>query len=228
MNDRRGPGIDDRPPFRERGERDALLRRGVILAVVTVCWNLVEGVVALVAGVTSASVALVGFGVDSFIETASAVIVGTRFAYEMKGGSTERAERAEGIASRIAGILLLLLAGYLLVDSLLRLFGGGNEPRPSLAGIVISALSLVVMPVLGRAKLKTAYLARSPALHADAYETITCAWLSFTTLAGIGFNALFGWWWADPLAALVLVPLNVREGLEGIRGEEDEDDPSEG
>lgn len=220
--DKRVPGFDGRPPRRAKRERDILLRRGVLLAVLTVCWDLVEGLVAIVAGLASGSVALLGFGVDSFIETASAVIVGTRFAYEMKGVSAERAERAEKVASRIAGILLLLLAVYLLADSVIRLFAGGREPRPSIAGIVITALSLVVMPLLGRAKLKTASAARSPALRADAYETITCAWLSFATLAGLGLNALFGWWWADPLAALILVPLIVREGLEGIRGEEDE------
>ncbi len=217
-----GGGTTGLPP-REEEARKGLLRRGVFLSILTVSWNLVEGIVALVAGLASGSVALVGFGVDSFIEIASAVIVGSRFAYEMKGLSTERSERAEKVASLAAGILLLLLAVYLLIDSALRLFGVGREPHPSLAGIAISALSLLVMPLLGRAKLKTASLARSPALRADAFETITCAWLSLTTLAGLGLNALFGWWWADPLAAMVLVPLIVREGLEGIRGDDDND-----
>ncbi len=224
MSASQSPGRDGRAPPPEKQQREALLRRGVLLAVLSVCWDLVEGLVALAAGAASSSVALVGFGVDSLIETASAVIVGTRFAYEMKGVSAERAERAEKIASCIAGILLLLLAVYLLIDSSIRLFGRGVEPRPSFAGIAISALALVVMPLLGRAKLKTAALARSPALRADAYETITCAWLSFATLAGLGLNAVLGWWWADPLAALVLVPLIVREGLEGIRGEDDEEE----
>jgi divalent metal cation (Fe/Co/Zn/Cd) transporter len=155
---------------------------------------LIEGVVALAAGFFSGSVALIGFGVDSFIETASACIVGWRFAYEMRGHSNEQTERAERIASATAGILLLLLAAYLLADSLLMLPGHGREPGTSFAGIVIAGASLLVMPVLVWAKLRTASASRSSALRADAYETITCAWLSLTTLAGLGFNALFGWW----------------------------------
>ena len=216
--------VHNSPPTPAAETRAMLIRRGLALSILTVCWDLIEGVVALVAGLFSGSVALIGFGVDSFIETASAFIVGWRFAYEMRGRSNEQVERAERIASVTAGVLLLLLAVYLLADSLLRLFGHGREPGTSLAGIVITGASFLVMPVLGWVKLRTASASRSSALRADAYETITCAWLSLTTLAGLGLNALFGWWWADPLAALVLVPLIIREGLEGVRGEEGEDD----
>src|SRR3990172_1434540 len=114
---------------------------------------------------------------------------------------------------------LLRLAAYIIVDAGRRLFGFGAEAQESKVGIVLTAISLVVMPLLGWAKLRTATSLRSGALRADAYETITCSWLSLTTLAGLLLNAAFGWWWADPLAALAIVPLAVREGLEGWRGE---------
>lgn len=202
-------------------ERPKLVRRGFRLAVFTVSWNILEGVIAVLSGLFAGSVALVGFGIDSFVESASGVVVGWRFARELKGGAGEQAEKAERWASRIAGALLLILALYILVDSFRILLGFGQEPRPSLPGIVLTLLSLIIMPVLARAKIKTAASLGSKALRADAYETIACAWLSATTLAGLALNALFGWWWADPVAALVLIPLIAREGLEGLRGEAD-------
>ncbi len=101
-----------------------------------------------------------------------------------------------------------------------RLLGHGTHAQESLAGLALTGVSLVVMPVLGRRKLRLASGLGSGALRADAYETIACAWLSATTFAGLALNAVFGWWWADPLAALVLVPLITREGLEGLRGRE--------
>jgi predicted Co/Zn/Cd cation transporter (cation efflux family) len=125
------------------------------------------------------------------------------------------AEALERRTGRIAGALLLGLAVYIVVDAGRRLLGFGAEARESLLGIVLTAISAVVMPLLGWAKLRTAAALRSGALRADAYETIACSWLSLTTLAGLILNASLGWWWADPLAALVVVPLVVREGLEG-------------
>ena len=113
---------------------------------------------------------------------------------------------------------MLVLALYILLDASRRLLGFGGRAGESLIGIVVTAISLLVMPLLGWAKLRTARSLASGALRADAYETITCAWLSFTTLAGLLLNAALGWWWADPLAALLLIPLIVREGLEGWRG----------
>ena len=119
----------------------------------------------------------------------------------------------------MAGTLLLLLAVYIVVDAGRRLLGFGAEAERSILGIALTAVSLVVMPFLGWAKLRTARRLGSGALRADAYETIACAWLSLTTLAGLVLNATLGWWWADPLAALCLVPLIVREGLEGWKDE---------
>ncbi len=201
-------------------DRSRWLRRAARLAAVTVAWNVLEGGIAIAAGASAASVALVGFGVDSFVETTSGAIVLWRVLRELRGQDPEAAEGTERRASRAAGALLLLLAAYLVVDSLRRLLGFGREPAESPLGLGLTAVSLGVMPLLGRVKLRAAAELGSRALRADAFETIACAWLSLTTLCGLGLNALFGWHWADPLAALVLVPLVVREGLEGWRGEE--------
>jgi cation diffusion facilitator family transporter len=191
-----------------------------LLALFTVAWNVIEGVIATTAGALAGSVALVGFGVDSFVETTSGAVVGWRFHRELRGLDAEAVERVERRASRIAGTLLLVLAAYICVDAGRRLLGYGPEARESILGIILTAVSLAVMPVLGWMKLRTAGALNSRALRADGYETITCAWLSFTTLVGLLLNATLGWHWADPLAALVLVPLIVREGIEGLKGEE--------
>jgi divalent metal cation (Fe/Co/Zn/Cd) transporter len=200
-------------------DRPKLLRRGLLLAGATLSWNILEGVIAVVAGVVAASVALIGFGIDSFVETASAVVVGWRLLVELRARSPERVEAVERLSARIAGALLLTLALYLVLDAGRRLLGFGRQAEESLLGVILTAVSLGVMPLLGWWKLRTARALGSKALRADAYETITCAWLSLTTLLGLGLNALFGWWWADPVAALLLVPLIVREGLEGFSAE---------
>src|SRR5207244_450062 len=153
-------------------DRVGLLRRGIALEGVTVGYNALEGMVAIVAGIAAGSVALTGFGVDSVIEVTS-------------------------------GALLWW----------------GRRPESSLVGIVLTTLSLIVMPLLARAKLGLAASLGSRALRADAHETIVCAWLSTTTLLGLGLNALLGWWWADPVAALGMLPLIVREGIEAWRGD---------
>jgi divalent metal cation (Fe/Co/Zn/Cd) transporter len=200
--------------------RPRLLRRGILLEAATVGWNVVEGVIAVSAGVLASSVALIGFGLDSFVETTSGAVVWWRLRAELVGHlDDERAEALEHRAGRIAGALLLGLAVYIVIDAGRRLLGIGAEARESRLGMILTAISLVVMPVLGWAKLRTAAALRSGALRADAYETIACSWLSLTTLVGLLLNAALGWWWADPLAALAVVPLVVREGLEGWRGE---------
>ena len=203
-------------------ERLALLRRGQLLEAATVGWNLLEGIVAVSAGALASSVALIGFGIDSFVETVSGAIVAWRLLSELHGRADKAGVGAlERRAGRIAGALLLGLASYIAIDAGRRLLGFGAEARESVLGIALTAISLVVMPLLGRAKLRTASALGSGALRADAYETITCAWLSLTTLTGLVLNAALGWWWADPVAALVIVPLVVREGIEGWRGEHD-------
>lgn len=198
--------------------RQQLVRFGLFLSVFTVAWNVLEGLIAILFSYFSGSVALFGFGVDSFIESTSGAIIGWRFYYELRNRQQGEIEKAENLAAKLAGSLLLILALYLLIDSGRRLLGFGREPEPSIVGIILTAISLLIMPILARAKLKAAKRLASKALRADAYETIACAWLSATTLAGLLLNAIFGWWWADPVAALVLVPLIAREGLEGFRG----------
>ena len=203
--------------------RSAQLRAGVHLEAISLVWNIAEGMIAVAAGTLAGSTALLAFGIDSFVETASGAIVGWRLLDEIRNRSEERAERVEKLTSHVAGLLLFALAIYIAVDSSIRLIGRSTKPEESLIGIAVTAASLVVMPILGRAKLRCASAIGSPALRADAYETIACAWLSGTALVGLGANALFGWWWADPLAALALIPLIVREGWEGLSGSEHHD-----
>lgn len=208
--------------------RRAALKLGLALGGFTIAWNIAEGLIATIAGWRAQSVALTGFGVDSFIETASAVVVTWRLALEWRaraGGSATlspeaeaRFERVERRAARAAGALLMILAGYIAFDAARRLLGKGAEAEESLVGLILTAISLALMPFLATAKLRVAKRLGSGALRADAFETITCAWLSLTTFLGIGANALLGWSWADPVAGLVLVPLIAREALEGLCG----------
>ena len=195
-------------------DRHTLLRRGVLLEALTIGYNTLEGLVAIAAGVAAGSVALTGFGADSVIEVTSGVVLWWRLRAEL--GAPPLGPSVERRASRLAGALLLLLAGYLLVESGHRLLSGAR-PEASVIGIVLTSVSLIVMPLLARAKLRTAAALDSRALRADAHETIVCAWLSLTTLAGLLLNAVLGWWWADPAAALSMLPLIVREGLEALR-----------
>lgn len=200
-------------------ERLRLLRRGVTLEAATVALNAVEGILAVTAGAGASSVALIGFGVDSFVETTSGAVVGWGLRAELTGrADAARAATVERQAGRITGALLLALATYLLVDGGRRLVGLGPEARESWLGMVVTGMSLMLMPVLGSGKLRTAGALKSGALRADAYETIVCAWLSLTTLGGLILNAAWGWWWADPVAALAIVPVAIREGLEAWHG----------
>lgn len=194
--------------------RAALLRHGIALERLTVGYNALEGLIAIVAGLAAGSVALTGFGMDSLIEVTSGVLLWWRLRAEL--GSAPLGPAVEARAARWAGILLLALGVYLVVESGRRLLSR-DRPEASVLGIGLMVVSLIVMPLLARAKLRTARALDSRALRADAHETIVCAWLSLTTLCGLALNAAFGWWWADPLAALAMVPLVVREGMEAVR-----------
>src|SRR5213082_1855474 len=220
------PDLDSNPghllpvaPPRIEGlmNRVVLLRRGVALEGVTVGYNALEGVIAIAAGLAAGSVALTGFGIDSVIEVTSGVLLWWRLRAEL--GSREIGPAVEARAARWAGVLLLALAVYIVAESGRRLLTG-DRPGESVVGIVLTALSLIVMPLLARAKLRVAASLGSRALRADAHETIVCAWLSATTLLGLGLNAMLGWWWADPLAALAMLPLSVREGIKDCRGQD--------
>jgi divalent metal cation (Fe/Co/Zn/Cd) transporter len=199
--------------------RHDLLRRGVRLEWAIIAWNVLEGSVAVAAGLVANSVALLSFGIDSFIEVSSAAVVLWRLRAELGGQSPERAEERERLAARIAGTLLFALAAYIIVDAGRRLLGYGDEARASWLGVALTGVSLVAMPLFGWAKLRTARGLESAALRSDAYETIACAWLSLATLAGLVLNATLSWAWADPVAALLIVPLVVREGWEAWQGD---------
>lgn len=203
----------------DQSERRKCLKHGLWLELFTICWNVLEGVIAVSAGIVSNSVALTSFGIDSFIETTSAGTLYWRLDSELKGAEPENAERIERQAGKIAGALLLTLAAYILLDATRRLLGYAEHAEGSGVGLILTGISLVIMPILAWRKLKTAAALNSKALKTDAYETITCLWLSVTTFIGLGLNAWLGWTWADPIAALLVIPIVVREGLEGWRGE---------
>jgi len=196
-------------------DRPALVRRGLLLNYATIGYNAAEAIVALAAGFVAGSVALVGFGIDSAIELTSAGAAQWRLRADL---DSHRRERVERITVRIIGWTFLALAAYVTVESarslLLR-----EEPERSLVGVVLLALSAVVMPLLARAKRRVAHDMGSRALRADAKQTSLCAYLSVIALAGVGLNAVLGWWWADPVAAIGMVPIIAREGVEGVRGE---------
>jgi len=191
--------------------REAALRQGITLEGVTVGYNTLEGLVAIAAGIAAGSVALTGFGIDSVIEVTSGALLWWRLRAEL--GLAPLGPSVERRAARGAGFLLLALGVYIVTDSV-RVLVTGSRPESSLIGIVLMALSLIVMPLLAGAKLRVAASLGSRALRADAHETIVCAWLSATTLLGLGLNAVLGWWWADPVSALAMLPLIVREGTE--------------
>lgn len=201
-------------------ERGGLLRRARRLAVFTVVWNLAEGVVAITAAVLAGSQALFGFGADSTIESISAAVLTWRLTAEQR--DPQRAGDVEHTALRIIGVSFLLLAAYVALDAG-RALVVGDEPATSLVGIVLTLLSLVVMPVLAVRKRRVADALASPAAVADSQQTWACAWLSAVVLAGLVLNAVLGWWWADPVAALGVVVLLVREGREALTAEHVDD-----
>lgn len=202
-------------------DRRRLLRRGLLLEYLTVGWNIVEGIVAIAAGLAAGSIALVGFGIDSFVESVSGSVLIWRLRSEEAGtGDAESIERIERRAERFVGISFFLLAAYVAFAALRSLLGG-ERPDASPVGIGLTALSIVVMLWLARAKRRTGEALGSRALVADAQQTYACWYLSVAALVGLGLNALFGWWWADPLAALLIAAFLVHEGIEAWRGGED-------
>ena len=198
----------------DHAERATAVRRGRLLEYLTIVWNLLEGIISIGAGLLAGSIALIGFGFDSLIEVSS----GAALLWRLHLDAPERRERAEVIALKLVGISFILLAIYVAVDAVKSLIQR-ELPEASYLGIAIAALSLVVMPYLATAKRRVAAVIQSRALHADSRQTDICAYLSAILLAGLLLNALFGWWWADPVAALVMVPIIAREGIEALRGE---------
>lgn len=195
-------------------ERDHAARRGKRLSRITLLYNTGEGVAAIVAGVMAGSIALVGFGADSVIE----VVSSTAALWRLHGDADPvRRADSERVALRIIGWSFLALSAYIVFDAGHALISH-EMPARTVAGLIITSLSVVVMPVLARAKRRVAVLLGSQALSADATQTNLCAYLSLIVLVGLLLNAAFGWWWADSVAALAMVPIIAKEGLEGVRG----------
>jgi len=195
-------------------ERTAVVRHGRRLEYFTIAWNALEGLVAVVAGAIAGSISLVGFGIDSFIEVTSGSVLLWRMSVDAE---VQRRELNERRALRIVGVCFLLLAAYIAYESVLDLWSR-RVPEHSIPRIVLACVSLVVMPLLSRAKRKVGHALGSAAMHADAKQTEFCTYLSAILLAGLLLNAFFGLWWADPVAALIMVPIIVKEGIEGLQG----------
>ena len=192
-------------------DRKQQLRAGRRLEYFTLGWNLTEAAVAVGAGVFAGSIALIGFGIDSLIESLSGGILLWRL------HATETTEKRERLALRLVGVSFFVLAFYVAFEagkSLLR----REKPEASVVGIALSMVSLIGMPLLARAKRRVAAKLGSRALRADSRQTDICAYLSAILLGGLLLNALFGWWWADPIAALCMLPLIFREGIEATKG----------
>jgi divalent metal cation (Fe/Co/Zn/Cd) transporter len=193
-------------------------RIGLWLVGATMAYNVAEGAIALWAGVWAGSIALVGFGLDSYIECAAAAALIWRLTLEARGAHPDAVESSEQGVHRFIGATFLALALYVLGQVGWTLWTR-NAPEESLVGIILAAASLVIMPLLSWGKLHTAKVINSAALRSEAKDTLACSYLSFTLLLGLVTNATVGWWWADPLAALLMVPWLVKEGMEGLWGE---------
>jgi divalent metal cation (Fe/Co/Zn/Cd) transporter len=195
-------------------ERTAVVRHGRRLEYFTIAWNGLEGLVAVVAGAIAGSISLVGFGIDSFIEVTSGSVLLWRMSVDAE---VQRRELNERRALRIVGVCFLLLAAYIAHESVLDLWSR-RAPEHSIPGILLACVSLVVMPLLSKAKRKVGRALGSAAMHADAKQTEFCTYLSAILLLGLLANAFLGLWWADPVAALIMVPIIAKEGIEGLQG----------
>lgn len=196
-------------------DRHAIAQRGKRLEYFTIAWNSLEGIVAVVAGMLAGSISLVGFGVDSFIEVTSGAALLWRMSLDAEENRRERIER---IALGIVGACFLMLAVYVGYEATRNLIER-KAPEHSLPGIILACVSLLVMPLLSRAKRRVGAHLRSAAMNADARQTEFCTYLSAILLGGLLLNAVAGLWWADPVAALIMVPIIAKEGVDGLRGD---------
>lgn len=195
--------------------RADLVRRGRWLEYFTIGYNSLEGLIAVAAGLIAGSIALVGFGFDSLIEVTSGVALLWRLHADV---DEARRERVEAISLMIVGVCFVVLVVYVSYDSVKALIRR-EAPEVSIVGIVLAAVSLIIMPLLVRAKKLVARGIDSRALMADSKQTELCTYLSAILLGGLLLNALLGWWWADPVAALIMVPIILKEGIEALRGD---------
>jgi divalent metal cation (Fe/Co/Zn/Cd) transporter len=198
--------------------RDSLVRRARFLARLGLAWHAIEAAVAIGAGLAASSIALIGFGADSLVESLAGVIVLWRFS-----ATRAHSERAEERAQRLIGLSFWLIAAYVGVEAI-RSLVGGDQPSVSYAGIALAGITLVTMPPLASAKARVAQQLGSAATRSEGRQNLLCAYLSAALLVGLGANAAFGWWWADPMTALVIAGVAVNEGREAWRGEGCADD----
>lgn len=198
--------------------RSVLVTRALRLEYGTVGWNVVEGVIAVSAAALAGSVALLGFGIDSFVESASGGVLIWRLLAERRASNPAALEQVEKRALRLVAGSLIALALYILFDASTALIQR-HRPDPSTTGIVLTTVSLSVMWWLAKVKRSVAAALGSRAMQADAFQTTACWWLSLIVLGGVGMNALFGWWWADPAAAIVMTFFILREAKEAWRGD---------
>ena len=193
-------------------DRAAQRQAGHRIEYLSIGWTSLEAMVGIAIGAAASSVALVGFGIDSLIEVATSVVLLWRLAEH------KRAEEREELAHKLVGAGFLALAAYIAVDAINDLFGW-LPPRATYFGVGYAIASVIVMPWLARAKRRVAAKLGSNALHADSHQSDICAYLAIILLAGLALNALFGLWWADPVAALCMLPILIKEGVSGLRGE---------
>jgi len=194
--------------------RQALAQRGKRLEYFTIAWNNLEGLVAVIAGAIAGSISLVGFGIDSFIEVASGTTLLWRMTVDADVKSREGNER---LSLRVVGLCFIVLAAYVAYESVSVLISKKASER-SIPGIILACVSLVVMPILSRVKKQVGRDLGSAAMNADAKQTDFCVYLSAILLGGLFLNAALGWWWADPTAALIMVPIIAKEGFDGVKG----------
>ena len=195
-------------------ERIVVVRSGRRLEYFTVAWNVLEGLVAVIAGALAGSISLVGFGIDSFIEVTSGAALLWRMSVD---ADVQRRERNERRALKVVGACFLALAVYITYESAIDLWSK-KAPEHSIPGILLACVSLVVMPLLSRSKRQVGRALGSAAMHADAKQTEFCTYLSGILLVGLLLNALFGLWWADPVAGLVMVSIIAKQGVGGLQG----------
>jgi divalent metal cation (Fe/Co/Zn/Cd) transporter len=195
-------------------DRTAVVRQARRLEYFTVGWNVIEGLVAVVAGLVAGSISLVGFGIDSLVEVTSGSVLLWRMSVDANGQDRDRNEKR---ALKAVGICFLALAAYIAYESVTDLWLN-RSPEQSVPGIILACVSLVVMPLLSRAKRRVGQSLGSAAMYADAKQTEFCTYLSAILLVGLLLNALLGLCWADAAAGLVMVPIIAKEGIEGLQG----------
>src|SRR5579864_7525622 len=195
-------------------ERSAVVVRGQRLEYFTIGWNTLEGLVAVIAGLMAGSISLIGFGIDSFVEVTSGSVLLWRMSVDAEEREREQNEKR---ALKVVGACFLTLSVYIAYEAISDLWFK-RAPEHSIPGIVLACVSLVVMPLLSRAKRRVGRALGSAAMHADAKQTEFCTYLSAILLGGLLLNAFWGWWWADPAAALIMTPIIAKEGIGGLRG----------